>query len=137
MSGENPFVAGARVAIFSDSYYGRPPEYKEGFVDKVHKTGRFTLRGSPQQWRPSETTPPRAYMTSGNTSWSVSRPALIIWDDSTDNQIQAALATHRRRDRMVEIRRRLEGLKDDQVTDAMLDQIEAALPSSAKADSSP
>jgi hypothetical protein len=125
---DSPFIPGARVAIKSRYV----DDYTEAFVDKVHKSGNFTLKGSPQQWRPWRT----AY--DDEVSWSAvetgggwSRRHLKLWDESTDAEIKEKMAATKRRQRFEEIKRRLHNMAPAEATDAMLDQIEAALPKKA------
>ena len=90
---DNPFVPGVRVAIESNAGFGTPTGYKQAFVDKVYKTGRFTLQGSTQQWLP--------HSPGGSTSyWSASqtgprgysgRDKLRIWDDANNAEICEAI----------------------------------------------
>ena len=126
MTQESPFIPGARVAIMSSSVYHA--DVREAFVDKVHKSGNFTLRGSRQQWRPWG---PSTYQTEWRaieTGEGYSKRKLVIWDDSTDAKIQEQKAEIKRNQRCHEIRDRVSSLSFDSVTDAMLDQIKAALP---------
>jgi hypothetical protein len=128
----SPFVVGARVALqegFTDSY-------TEQFVEKVYKNGNFTLRGRDQQWRP------HCWNGYGEdkVSWSASktgkglgyaRASVKIWDETTDAEIREKIDAQRRRTRLREIQERVNRLRDREVTDELLNQIEAALPSSA------
>jgi hypothetical protein len=119
----NPFVPGARVAI-SDGW----DNWHEGFVEKVHKTGRFTLKdGKGQQWRPVSYRDSywRAFKT-GVVGWD--RSSLRIWDDAADAEIKEIFAAQARRNRHVELRKRFDRVGADDLTDAMLDQISDALP---------
>jgi hypothetical protein len=124
----SPFVPGARVAIASTNGWYRP-RYAEAFVEKAHKSGRFTLKGSSQQWRPHE--PQGDYRktweaTQTGDGWS--RQSLKIWDASTDAEISAAIAEEKREMRVQAIVKRLDRRDAAQhITEAALDQIEAAL----------
>lgn len=118
---QHPFVPGARVAV--RERYGN--DITEGFVDKAYKSGRFTLRGSSQQWRPWQT-------HLGDRTWSATetgsgwgRRSLDIWDESTHTEICAQIDAKRARNRWGNIRRKIEGVRDP--TNALCDAIEAAL----------
>lgn len=111
----SPFVPGARVAI-RYGYYG---EWREAFVDKVYKTGRFTLRGSSQQWRPTDHG--RAIQTGAKGD---GRGEARIWSP----EIDAAIDNAARRRRLGVLRDRIARARVESFTDAMLDAIEAALP---------
>lgn len=132
----SPFVTGARVAV--QSRYN--DNVTEGFVDKVYKTGKFTLRGDtskpPQQWRPSYH---RGYggtdkiiHDARETGGGYGRRTLKIWDADTDSEIQERIAATKRRARLLEVRARVDDLREGEVTDVMLDAIEAALPAKEK-----
>lgn len=122
---EHPFVPGARVAIeYSD---GR---CREDFVEKVYKTGRFTLReGGRQQWKPYE----HRDWKDGSTCWKAqeagkyrSRRYVTIWNAATGAKITAQMAAHRRHVRWQDIKAQVWKLRDDDVSDALLDQLEGA-----------
>lgn len=120
---ENPFVAGARVAIRNPNpgFRQRPVGYKEAFVDKVYKTGNFTLKGDNQQWRLSHN---KSAVQTGNHGWS-SRPTLRIWDDSSNDEIAAEntkAALYQRFYNLSEAMRKIEF--SDLVNDELLDQLE-------------
>lgn len=126
---EHPFVPGTRVCV--DDGWGNA---REAFVEKVYKTGRFTLRGnSNQQWKPfrfrggdEESSHWRAHQTGDR--WT--RAHLSIWDETTDAKISAKMAEQARRARLLGLQKRVERLLVDDVTDGMLDAIEGALPTS-------
>lgn len=127
----SPFVPGARVAIH-DGWHN----WREGFVEKAHKTGRFTLKGNSQQWRPEEPSRSefgykywRAYKA-GDQRWD--RTTLRIWDDAADAEIKEHLAAQERRRRHIQLRGRFDRVCEGELTDTMLDQIEAALPALAE-----
>jgi hypothetical protein len=86
---ESPFVAGARVAIEVEGGYHAPTGYKEAFVDKAFKTGRFTLRGSAQQWRPYEPAGYTPYWNASQTGNHGYRMGgrLRIWDDAANTEM--------------------------------------------------
>ncbi len=122
---DNPFVSGARVARSTRYQDG----YTEQFVDKVHKSGRFTLRGSKQQWRPYR------YGNMASVDWRATqtgegwtRDSLRIWDVSTDVEINAEISAASRKRRASALRLRFERVPLDQFSDPMLDAIEAVLP---------
>lgn len=81
---EHDFKPGTRVAVNSRWSDG---DLYEGFVDKLYKSGRFTLRGSAQQWK--------AYRDNGEpwqameTGSGRHRRTLRIWTDETDAEIKA------------------------------------------------
>jgi hypothetical protein len=124
---DSPFVPGARVAI----RYGHSDNYTESFVDKVYKTGRFTLRGAPkQQWRPSTW---RDFGDDAKTTWVAyktndrwSRSMLKIWDATTDTEISAALAAQARLERFDKVRTKIGRLRTSEVTDGFLTKLELA-----------
>lgn len=109
MSKEHPFVPGARVAIHDRFGDGM----REGFVEKVYKTGNFTLRGSSQQWRPwdcSWSQEKRWSATStGSSGWD--RRRLDLWDETTDKEISDKIAASLLKDRWNKLRRRVEAVK--------------------------
>jgi hypothetical protein len=126
---KSPFVPGARVAI--SDFHG--DNYREGFVEKVFKTGNFTLRGSAQQWRPSYFRP----LGEGPLRWSASQTGkhmrfssrnLKIWNSETEAEITEHRAFMAREHKRRELCDRLSSIPDDALTDALLAQIEAALP---------
>lgn len=128
---ESPFVPGARVAIIGDNGWRRL-RYREGFVDKVYKTGRFTLRGSSQQWRPWK--PSNSVL--GSDYWTATATGdrgfgdhgrLRIWDAAADAEISAVIAEGERERRIKDIARRFERLDPSKIDEAALDVIEAAL----------
>jgi hypothetical protein len=48
----HPFQPGAKVAVIVQNGWREPHGYRFAVVAKVLKSGRFTLEGSPQQYRP-------------------------------------------------------------------------------------
>ncbi|MDB5607745.1 MAG: hypothetical protein JWP25_4645 [Bradyrhizobium sp.] len=127
MSGriEHPFVPGARVAIEVDRSNYTPIGYKEAFVDKVFKTGRFTLRDSKQQWRPYEPAhyQPHWYASqTGDHGWR-GGGRLRIWDEGADAEITYAIATHRRYQQFTELKAQIVCLRfsPELVTDEVID----------------
>jgi hypothetical protein len=125
----SPFVPGARVAI--SDFHG--DNYREAFVEKVYKNGNFTLRDSTRQWRPSSWMPhgedrPRWSASERGERMRFSRRNLKIWDSTTDAEITEARAFAARLHKRRELRDRLASIPDAALTDAMLAQIEAALP---------
>lgn len=89
MAEDHPFKPGTRVAVSEGRYTGG---YREAFVDKVYKTGRFTLVGdlARKQWTP------RLWGFCGPNpptweAWNSGGGATIkIWDETTDAEITAA-----------------------------------------------
>ena len=124
---DSPFKPGSRVAItVGDRYtaYG----YKEDFVEKVHKTGRFTLKSNPkQQWSPSSPFSSRSYWTANQTGdhgWSGGRH-LRIWDDAGDADIREKIDIHRRYHRFAKLQQEFSRQRfSDLVTNEVLDQLE-------------
>lgn len=128
----SPFVPGARVAI-TDGW----DNWREGFVEKAHKTGRFTLKGSDQQWRPNEPSGTEwgyKYWRADKTGGGYGRSWLRIWDDEADSDIKEIFAKQARKNRHKQLRERFDRVSEDDLTDAMLDKIESALPIVAKAE---
>jgi hypothetical protein len=118
---EHPFVPGARVAVsirFSD-------EVRESFVDKVYKSGNFTLRGSNQQWRPwcSDWSDKRWHATATGSGWD--RGSLQLWDETTDAEISARVAATNLKNRWRAIRQKVDNLKTPTIE--LCDAIETAL----------
>lgn len=123
---QSPFVPGARVAVHDRYADG----YTPGKVAKVYKTGKFILEGSTQQWKPY-----RHGWGDGTRAWCATETgdswrhgSLKIWDASTDAEIRTALADKARKDRWYALRKRVEAMHHDNVTDAMCDALEALLP---------
>jgi hypothetical protein len=119
----SPFVPGLRVAI-TDGW----DNWHEDFVEKVHKTGRFTLKGTPhRQWRPSHASWSDHWRAdpSGADSWT--RTWLRPWDEKADADIKEIFAKQARRKRRKSLADALARIPDDNLTDAMLDQIAAAV----------
>lgn len=89
MAEDHPFKPGTRVAVSEGRYTGG---YREAFVDRVYKTGRFTLVGDPdrKQW----TARKWSGFGSGPAIWQASGSSysgsLKIWDETTDAEITAA-----------------------------------------------
>lgn len=122
MSKEHPFVPGARVAVYDR--YG--DGLREGFVDKVYKTGNFTLRGSNQQWRPwrpSYGGDCWSASSTGSSSWE--RGRLDLWDQATDEKISKKIAATKLKERWNRLGRRLDAVKNP--TAEFCDAIDQAL----------
>jgi hypothetical protein len=121
MSEQSPFVPGARVAIPVGNPYS-VLSYEEDFVYKVHKSGRFTLKGSPtRQWKPFGSTA----IATGDFGWSSPRPTLRIWDDASNAEIMEAIRRSRRYHKFKELRDQLSQVQfSDLVTDEVLDQLQ-------------
>jgi hypothetical protein len=124
MTETSPFVAGARVALEG---YGN---WREDFVLKVYKSGNFYPEKPPHRnsgdLNNRITTNVGRHAKPGRAS-SWDRDQLYLWDAQTEAQIAAGIALTERRNRLVTIRKSIERLKPEATTDAMLDQIEAAL----------
>ena len=127
MSETSPFIAGARVAIrIGDRYnkYG----YREDFVEKVHKTGRFTLKSNArQQWAPHSPFSINPYWTANQTGdhgWS-GGGILRIWDDANDVEITTTINTYRRYHKFQKLYNELHRQTfSDLVTDEVVDQLQ-------------
>ena len=129
---QSPFVPGARVALL----HGYSGNYIERFVDKVYKTGRFTLKGDtskpPQQWRPSTW---RVFGRGDKTEWTASRTGetgymrsqLKIWNEDTDKEISEKIAQSRRRDLHSRIVDQIQKIPSDKLTDLMLVKLQEAI----------
>lgn len=120
---ESPFVAGVRVAIEVGGGYSAPMSYKEAFVEKAFKNGRFTLLGSKQQWRPHSPGGYDKYWRASETGYG--RDRLRIWDGSADAEIIAANAKLERYQKFQKLKREIEYARfTELVTDEILDQFQ-------------
>jgi hypothetical protein len=130
MNKESPFSPGARVAIQVDGGYYGPTGYKEQFVDKVFKTGRFTLRESNQQWRPQAPSSYQPHWTAaqtGDQGYS-RRPSLRIWDDEANHEIIDAIALRNRFEKFKRLRSQLDVLQfSSLVTDEVIDWMQCVV----------
>lgn len=124
---QHPFQPGTRVAIRTSRYGNGEPSYREAFVDRVYKNGRFLLRGSPQQWKASH-----SYMRdqwqadrTGESRWD--RDSVILWDEKNGAEIEAARAREKLWNRARKIQDRVERWKREDVTESMVNTIEVAL----------
>ena len=118
----SPFVPGARVAV--TERFGNA--MTEAFVEKVYKSGNFTLRGSNQQWKPWKSTwsnEPR--WSAVETGSGYSRRRLDLWDETTDAEITEKIETERTRQRWRALRVKIEAVRNP--TPAFCDALEAAL----------
>lgn len=114
---DHPFKPGTKVAVWP-RFDGVP---RARLVAKVYKTGRFTLcGGGAQQWTPREAAGEWRAWESG----PLGRESLTLWGDAAEE----AIAAYRNDQRRADLVRRLIGLSRYDLTDAMLDAIEAALP---------
>lgn len=119
----SPFVTGARVAIEVGGGYSAPMSYKEDFIEKAFKNGRFTLRGSNQQWRPSAPGGYDKYWLANETGHG--RDRLRIWDEAADVEIIAANASLARYQKFQKLKLEIEnGRFTELVTDEVLDQLQ-------------
>lgn len=126
---DSPFKSGARCVIRSHD------TYTEVFVDRVHKSGNFTLVGKgSQQWRPYSY---RDFGPDNVMRWTADktgtdrlwdRTSLLLWDATTDAEITAAMAEQRSRKRLTRLQERIERLRVRDVSDSYLLAIELALP---------
>jgi hypothetical protein len=128
MGNESPFQPGARVAI-QQNYGFSGVRYVEAFVEKVHKTGRFTLKDftDKKQWRPwhcNNFGRPRWEATQAGSNFN---GRLLIWDAETDAEIARvnAEAVHDRKVRAA--RNRVEDMKFQRITPEVLAHLEAAI----------
>lgn len=125
MSDASPFVAGARVVLKAGRYGLR--DSSECTVEKAYKNGNFILQGDKtrQQYRPGQN-----WQTKEWTAWAAGHAsgAVYLWTPERAAEVQREVAFRERQNRLVEIRRRIERTKPDEITEAQLDQIEGALP---------
>lgn len=127
MDSQSPFVPGARVAIYTgDRYTARG--YREDFVHKVGKSGRFTLRSDPkQQWRPFGPFNSKMFWSAdqtGDHGWN-GGGTLRIWDASSDVEITTTIARRGRFEKFDKLKTSLARISfSDLVTDELLDQFE-------------
>ena len=120
---DHPFVPGARVAIYDRWDNNR---VTEGFVDKVYKTGNFTLCGDKQQWSPYRAgSDDRPKWRAVETSGGYSRRRLDLWDETADAEITAKVEASKARDRWRKLIVRIERVKEP--TAALCDAVEAAV----------
>lgn len=130
---EHPFQPGTRVALRD----GITDAYSEAFVEKVYKNGNFTLRGNRQQWRPHSEWRKLGDPSAGkkwiadSTYRGYHRDRVLLWDAETDNEIQEHIARTQRSKRLSRLQDTFRYFRVGDVTDAMLDQIEALLISRA------
>lgn len=122
----HPFQPGTEVAIVVKGDWRAPHGFRKGVVAKVHKSGKFTLDGSPQQWHPYCPSPStkfwHAYATGKNNG------ELRIVDATTIDRINEDNARYRRYYRYVEARRAIERQSfSDLVTDDALEKLEAVV----------
>lgn len=133
---DHPFQPGVRVALrqgHEEPFYA----YSEHFVEKAHKTGRFTLKGSREQWRPTRvhrwTDEPARHCAFPAGRHFLHRPVIFLWDDETDAEIRKGVDAGQRRQRFIAVQNQIERMRfGDSVTTDMLDKLEAALASTAK-----
>jgi hypothetical protein len=121
MSWQSPFVPGARVAIVTG--YDRKT-YTEGFVDRVYKSGNFTLRDyvGRQQWRPVRNSN-RACCTR-KSRWGTH---LILWDENVNAEINAAMLSDAVCKRWQGVTNRVMSIHHTQATDELCNAVETAL----------
>lgn len=116
------FQPGARVAIRN----GHHDSWHETFVEKVYKTGHFTLLGNPQRYRPYSYDAVRWYGSpTRNDGWN--RTSVQFWNAATDKEISESIAGQALTDRLASVRKRLERVHEKDVTMEMLAAIEALL----------
>ncbi|MET4289210.1 hypothetical protein [Bradyrhizobium sp. LA6.12] len=118
---EHPFAPGARVAV-SEKY---TDNVAENFVDKVYKSGNFTLRGSKQQWSPWQSTWSDKRWSAMETGSGFHRRRLDLWDDATDQELKEKIEAQNVKKRWRDIRSKIDNIKEP--TAALCDAVEAAL----------
>ena len=128
---EHPFVPGARVAV-SEKYSDNRLLTKksaayvtESFVEKVYKSGNFTLRGSKQQWSPWQSTWGDKRWSAIETGSGYHRRRLDLWDETTDREIKDKIDEQNVKRRWRDIRSKIDNTKEP--TAALCDAVEAAL----------
>ncbi len=127
---DHPFVPGAKVAMRLGNRWGAS-EWQPHEVEKVFKTGRFTLKEREGQWNAY----PPSHNGYGEKYWHAHRAGasryndgeVIIWNEETDQMIRDGFAELKREQRLSALQRRFERLKYTDVTDAALDAIEAEM----------
>lgn len=126
---ESPFVPGAKVAMRLGNRWGAS-EWKTFEVDKLFKSGRFTIKDRDGQWNAYPPNP-GGY----EKHWHAHRAGasrygdgtLYIWDESSDAMIKEGFAEYNRERRLKKLQQRFERLRYGEVTDSALDAIEAAI----------
>ncbi len=127
---DHPFQPGVEVAIRTTTH-GSWSLWATSKVEKAYKNGRFVLQGDTQQWRPSDTMGRNegermaCAHEAGDNTWS--RRMLFLLSDVQD-EIKKDRAKQTRNNRLHKIRDRISHCTADNVTDEMLDAIEANLP---------
>jgi hypothetical protein len=127
MTDQSPFVPGARVAVYiGDRWTERG--YREDFVEKTHRTGRFTLRSNPkQQWSPTKPSGYQNYWSANETGdhgWN-GGGTLRIWDDAGDSEIMEANNKFARFNKFRKLKDEMHRIQfSDLVTDELMDQFE-------------
>lgn len=117
---KHPFQVGARVAVSFRSHF------REDFVVKLYKSGRFVLRNNPDaQWRPMSGTDSSGIWKAHGAGQNYG--TLYLHDALADPFIAERNAEDRRRTKRVELRVRLDRMPEEKVTDEMLSKIEEAL----------
>lgn len=126
---DSPFKPGARCALRCGE------SYTEVFVDRVHKSGNFTLRGQgSQQWHPCQfggwypSDPMRWQASKTGERGGFNRESLLLWDATTDAEITSAVAEQRLANRLYAVKKRVERLRPADVSDSYLTALELALP---------
>lgn len=87
---EHAFQPGVVVAVVPHTYSAPRPMRR--VVAKVHKTGRFVLEGSTDQWRVRDN---GTAVVAGGSRWS--HPDCEIWSAKHDEMLAAALRLDRYR----------------------------------------
>lgn len=118
---DNPFVPGARVAVYDR--YG--DGVREAFVEKVYKNGNFILCGSSQQWRPWRSSYGDQRWSATETKSGYNRSRLDLWNKTTDAEITARLVAVQLKARWRCIRVGIDDVKEP--TTELCDTIKAAL----------
>ena len=130
---DHPFKPGTRVAIQSRGRWDGLCIYTEAFVEKVHKTGHFTLEGSPQRYRARQDWHDRKRWEAHSTA-QLDFSTILLWDEQTDKEVREARTARMVENKLMEIQDRVKALRRGDVTMTKLAAIEALLPPLPKDD---
>jgi len=124
---DHPFQPGVEVALRTVTHDPWSIWETGKKVAKVHANGNFTLEGSSQQWRPFGRFDGKYSANKTGQRDLYSRQSLYLLSEVKRDiaKDRAQLMRHRR---FYSIRDRIDKMRYTEVTDAMLDAIEAALP---------
>ena len=122
---DSPFQPGVEVAIQIQGGWRAPYSFRRGRVAKVHKTGNFTLEGSPQQWRPYAPSTYEPFWRAG--ARGAGDGVLWIVDDTTKARISEQNLRAKRYKRYCDVRYIIEQEPfSERVTEEVLEKLEAA-----------